>query len=390
MALTPFRWISLAAIGCLLAILALVSSAEKGQNDFPSYSRRPAADTAEARLGEIAGGWNQLSQNLAARYRLLQLIDSAKRVATRSPDTGSIRLFVSGEFDAKARVAIDNVLRGARNQRSGNAGGVDVFVLSDTLHFIRGVLRYGFGPEVRFELPTKKSDRCRVYVRTSFRSQLSSALGREGVPQQLLGPCGFYSAFGEPGPLVRQWFVNGAWQYSLAGSWTNAPEPLRYFGEDRFIYKGLSPALNQLNPLAGGPVCMKGDLVTCERIASTFPSRRGRLPIATPEIGMTIGFPRYLNAGLGGYAVEFLSGAVQNLGRERFREFWTSPDSVPVAFEKASGERWGAFVQQWMTARYGVLEAGPRVSAFALAASVILVLIAVVATLRMSVTRTYV
>jgi len=390
MALTPFRWISMAAIGCMLVVLTVVSGAEKNLRRYEGFRRAPK-DTAEERLGEIAGGWNRLSQDLAARYRFLQLVDSAKRVASRMPDTGSLRVFVSGGYDAKARIAIDNVIRTARAERGGDAVGVDLFVLSDTVHFIRGILRQGFFPEVHFELPSRPGDRCRVYVRTAFNpSQLGYSLTRGNAEQQLFGPCGFYAAFGEPGPLVRQWLMSGAWQYLLTGSWTVAPEPLRYPRSDRDIYKGVSPALDQLNPQAGGPECMKGDFATCERIASTFAPRRGRTQLASPEIAMSLGYPRYFRGGLGGFSGEMLSDAVQRLGRERFRQFWTSADSVPVAFEKATGQAWPAFIQQWMISRYGEIDAGPKMSAFAVASSVVILLLAIAWTLRMSVARTYV
>jgi hypothetical protein len=391
MALTPFRWIALAAIGCMLAVLTVVSSAERALERYSTYRPRVPADTAEARLGEIAGIWNMRAQNLAARYRFRELIDSARRVAARTPDTGALRVFVGSEFDAKARVAIDNAIRGAQRERGGNAGGIDLFVLSDTLHFVRGIQRFGFLPEVHFELPEQAGDRCRVYVRTGYpQGRLGYSLARGDAEQQLLGPCGFYAAFGRPGPLVHEWLVQGAWQYTLNGSWTVAPAPLQYSRYTLDIYKGLSPALDQLDPRSGGPACMKGDLATCERIAATFYPSGSRMPVASPQTGITLGYPRYIRGGLGGLSVEMLSDAVLHLGRDRFRQFWTSPDPVRVAWEKASGESWGAFIRQWMISRYGNLDAGPRMSGFAMISSVILVLIAIGAMLRRAVTRTYV
>jgi hypothetical protein len=87
---------------------------------------------------------------------------------------------------------------------------------------------------------------------------------------------------------------------------------------------------------------------------------------------------------------EFLSDATRELGRERFKAFWTSSDSVSVAFQKATGERWGAFVRRWMILRYGDIQAGPRASGFAIAVSAALVLVALGLTMRLSVRRQYV
>jgi hypothetical protein len=386
--LTPFRWIALAAIGCMLAIIAVVS-AVPSLPDPSLYADARIVDTTDKRLRDIAGGLTQQSQNMATRYRQLLLMDSVRRVASRLPDTGVVRVFIASEYTPSVRSSIDKTVRDARNIRRGDAGRIDLFVISDTLQVIRGVRRWTSYPSVRYELPGRQGDRCRVFVTTGEADYLANAFTSDRSSQQLLGPCGFYMAFGEPGALVRKWLIDGGWQYSLEGSWTVAPLPLD-LGEDPGIFKGPSPALRLLNVESGAAECIKGSLDKCEHAVAVVPSVRPifRLPGVTPP--SSLGRRRYY-AGLAGYhAGELLSDAVRELGRERFRTFWTSPDSVPAAFQKASGERWGAFIQRWMISHYGEVHPGPRMSAYALITSTILVIIALGATMLVSVRRTYV
>jgi hypothetical protein len=112
--------------------------------------------------------------------------------------------------------------------------------------------------------------------------------------------------------------------------------------------------------------------------------------LAGATYSQALGNRRFSNAGLGMLAGEFLADATRELGRERVKAFWTSPDSVNVAFQTATGQRWGAFIQQWMISRYGAIEAGPRLSGFAVGVSTLLVIVALVATMRMSLKRQYV
>lgn len=389
MALTPFRWIALAIIGCMLAIVSLVSMTDSSLRARRGPRISSAADTTEARLRDRAGALNQDVQNLAARYRLLFLMDSVMRATARVPDTGAMRVFISDGYRPDLRVIIERTIRQAQGLRGGNAGRVDLFVLSDTAKAIRGITRYRPQTEVRYQFPERAGDRCRVFIRTFDPNDVKQAFTAEKSPQQLLGPCGFFAAFGEPGPAVRQWLVAGGWQYAVDGSWTTAAVIPEWW-QDRGIFKGPAPAL-QLIAVGGATECMKGDLEVCERIAAMRAVSRWMGPqVGAGSHALSLGRTRYYRGAIGVQAGELLSDAVREMGREKFKAFWTSSDSVSVAYEKASGERWGSFLQRWMIAHYGELHPGPRMSAYALATSTILVLIAVGATMLMSVRRTYV
>lgn len=388
MALTPFRWIALAAIGCMLAILTVVSLAQDSQNPLWYPPERRVTDTAEERLRDIAGRLNQTSQNLAYRYHMMYLVDSARRVADRAPDTGAVRFFIGDVYSPPARAAIDKTIRDARNLRRGDAGRVDVFIIHDTTSSVRGIPRSWVPTEIRYQIPTRAGDRCRVFVTAGTPSTVPSAFNSEKSSEQLLGPCGFFAAFGEPGPLVRQWLLAGGWQYAIDGSWTSAPY-IPALREDPSIFKGPSFASAMLIIGSGGIECIKGEMNACERTLAPRVSRRAS-QLATLTPSSWLGRRRYYQGTVGYQASEVLSSAVRELGRERFKAFWTSPDSVSVGFQKASGEGWGDFIRRWMIAHYGEVHPGPRMSSYAMITSAILVFAALGLTMLISVKRTYV
>ena len=149
--------------------------------------------------------------------------------------------------------------------------------------------------------------------------------------------------------------------------------------------------MRYLNVESGATECIKGDLAICERVAAIRAPRRWVGPqIGAGTYALSLGRNRYFRGAIGYQAGELLSDAVREMGRDKFKAFWASPDSVPAAYEKVTGERWGGFIQRWMIAHYGEIHPGPRMSAYALITSTILVLIALGATMLMSVKRTYV
>jgi hypothetical protein len=390
MALTPFRWVALAVIGCMLMITALVSIVDESmQTSARRRYRSAVADTAEARLRDRAGGLNQQAQILAARYRLLYLMDSAVRATARVPDTGATRVFIADGYRPEVRSTIERSIRMGRSVRAGTSGRVDLYVVSDTPRAIRGITRYLPFTEVRYQFPERSGDRCRVFIRTFQVGDVPAAFSGEKSSQHILGPCGYYAAFGEPGPAVRQWLIAGGWQYAIEGSWTTAPV-IPEIQEDPGIFKGPAPA-TRLIGVGSATECMKGDLDICERIAAMRVAPRWMGPqVGAGTYAISLGRPRYFRGAIGYQAGELLSDAVREMGRDKFKAFWTSPDSVPVAYEKASGERWGAFLQRWMVTHYGEIHPGPRMSAYAIITSTVLVIIALGATMLMSVRRTYV
>jgi hypothetical protein len=405
MALTPLRWIGMAIVGCLLMlvlVLELVSpAAERRVERFsPVVNARAGVlpvDTVEARLAGVTSYWNTQAFLLAGRYRILQILDSAKRVMGASRDTGAVRVFVDRGITPPLRVGIDGTMNRVKAAIASEPpkAGVDVFFAYDTARFERGVARTMiYGVETRYELPSGPGQRCLVYARLGNMNPdaLLRDLRTQAAADQFLGPCAFYAAFGEPGPHIRDWLMAGAWRFTVDGSWTvETWRSSRSSGRETEIFTSISPVLGWLRPQSGAVQCVKGNLELCDAAAHLFPEvRPGARAVGAATIGLRVGSPtRWLPSGLGPRGADFLADAVRTLGRERFQAFWTSPDSLPVAFEKATGQPWGEWINGWMTEKYGTIRSGPGVSPYTFGTATLIVILSVMITLRFAVQRQY-
>jgi hypothetical protein len=345
-------------------------------------------------LGSNASGTQQAAEYLAGRYRALQIADSLKGVVSRSRDTGAFRVFIDETYPAPLRALIDSMARRAHDLKAGNgSSGIDVFAVSDQVAAVRGVGRYPLsGIEVRYEMPAAPGQRRRVYMRTGTPrpGEIERTMRSQSAAEQLLGPCAFFAAFGEPGPRVRQWLTAGGWGYATAGSWTSTPVPSRWIlDNDPNVFAGPRLVLWYFSVESGGPACIVGDLKACEAIAVAPHSRVRSRAIGDMTAGLQLGGNRYFPMGLGAFGGEFLSDLVRERGRERFKAFWTSADSVPAAYAAVTGKPWAQQIHEWMVSKYGVIKPGPRVTNFALMMSVVLVSIAIAVVFRFSLARRY-
>ena len=394
MALTPFRWIALAAIGCMFVFFSLVELRTRDEPEYTLRSTNGSEDPVEAALESKVSAAQQGAEYLARNYRLLQIIDSVQRIVSRAPDTGSLRVFIDGTYPPRFRGLMEAMIRRARVLKPGTSVGIDVIAVQDAATGVRGVWRFPISQiEVRYELPSRAGQRCRVYLRSGPpTASMERELRGQAAAEQVLGPCAFYSAFGEPGPRVREWLVAGGWGYTTEGSWTSTPESRQYFGgyyEPGDLFRGTPRALSYLGIEAGGPACMVGDLSECERVAQIIKQTRRMKPVGPYTAGLSLGRYRYFPMGLGTFAGELLSDMVSDIGRERFKAFWTSPDSVPKAYATAAGKSWGQAVREWLISKYGRIERGPRVTSYALLMSLVLVVGALGLVMRTSTTRRF-
>lgn len=406
MALTPLRWIGMAIAGCLLMSVLVLEIAGPSTRWWdarygPAASvRRPdgtRVDSIQVRLSSTASYWRNQAYTLAVRYRMMRILDSANRVMAASRDTGKVRLFIDGAIPRATAVVIDSTVRRAQAAKvSGPVRtGVDVFFAFDTARFERGVMRGPvYGVDARYGLPQATGERCRVYARMGGMPSAAAGvrdLQSQAAVEHLLGPCAYYAAFGQPGPRVREWLIAGGWRYTIDGSWTSTTwRSTRLSQRDQSIFKGPSLALYWLNPRTGGFRCSKGEADQCELASRSFPAVRGSArAVGDATVGTNVGSRRWIQSGLGDRGSELLADVVRTIGREKFEAFWTSPDSVHVAFEKATGRRWTAYLSGWMKEKYGTIESGPRLSGFALGSGALIVVLSIGAALWFTVNRRY-
>ena len=86
-----------------------------------------------------------------------------------------------------------------------------------------------------------------------------------------------------------------------------------------------------------------------------------------------------------------LAEMVRSLGRERFAHFWTSNETVPVAFEQTAGEPLEQWTSRWAASQYGqVPPRGPGMTSWAWLMSGALIIIALLITARASGRRQFI
>ncbi|MGH7533905.1 MAG: hypothetical protein ACREL4_11500 [Gemmatimonadales bacterium] len=176
--------------------------------------------------------------------------------------------------------------------------------------------------------------------------------------ERSLGACGYYAAFGRPGPAIERWFTG-----SVIGlqtdppAWRSAPDTTDWYQREKADWADGGWALRLAR--AGTPApyefsvalasCAGGSAGACADAALTpFPPHR-------------IGWDYYYfgsSSGIGPLAMVLLPDLIHDFGPDRFRAFWKSPDPVPVAFERAFGVSLDDWVRGEAVAYYGPLELG--------------------------------
>ena len=398
MALTPFRWLAAAIAGCLVVSVVLLNEATP---------RHPPLDS-ERVLGSRADNHGRHAARAADRLRLALLIDSLGLGTTLSVSAPSIRVLTDAAMPAEVKPALDSLaVRALRPVRDSGRVGIDLVFLYDTLSELRGApLRHTYGTNVDYVLPRRADERCVAIARLAKESvtprNVAGILRTELAARQLIGPCAFYRAFGIPSPTVDAWLRDRGFAFARERSWNQPSKPLDLvtdiFGTapspiESLLGFGTSlPFLIEMSVPA--VACATGDLAACDRALLSRPARGG------PELWRGNVLPRNYTSlgnewnyywgqfGFGRRESSLLSDMVRALGPVRFAQFWTSNESVPVAFEKVSGEPLTRRVTSWVAEQYGPMPPrGPGLTPWSAVMSLVLVALAILVTLRVSARR---
>jgi hypothetical protein len=179
-----------------------------------------------------------------------------------------------------------------------------------------------------------------------------------------LGPCGFYAAFGRPGPHVERWLVERSFDLAWETDWTSPTLPA---WEQR---PGLPPILrgtvfwerdDRYGASLDAVACNAGALDRCR--AALFGPERSDFPYRQRRIGPGVVSRAWWTAARNSLydGDRYFVDLIREMGRERFTAFWRSPQPVERAFHDAFGlpiERWTA---RWERTRMGHLRVGPRI-----------------------------
>src|SRR5690606_38519739 len=172
---------------------------------------------------------------------------------------------------------------------------------------------------------------------------------REQRRAGVLGPCTFFVRYGAPGRRVMEWLNNGG--YALAEvPGTEWPSGLA--GQRR------------LEGTQRIRACIAGRDQACDAMVS-FPSHT-----RTPEMGAATARLGSSFMHRGNMSRMLLSEMEATFGAERFEQFWTSDDDVPVAFASAFGTDITHWVREWGESHYDHQRLGAGVDAASMLLSI--------------------
>jgi hypothetical protein len=170
--------------------------------------------------------------------------------------------------------------------------------------------------------------------------------------QNALGPCAFYAAFGAPGRAVARWLGARNFDLALNPRWDGAAaEPYAWVTAD------LDPRMDPMlwRSVYGYPPdgvgCLGGRPAACRRAVLS-----GADGATIPHLVTTEYWWRE-QVLPGGY--HYLSDMVRDIGRDRFREFWSSELPVDTALAAALRRPIGQWTQRWQATLVPVLPLGP-------------------------------
>ena len=175
--------------------------------------------------------------------------------------------------------------------------------------------------------------------------------GRRFDPPLGLGPCGFYAAFGHPGPHILEWLERHRFAPAMEANWATASYSYwpydvlnRSTRASRYVWYSFAPEVLG---------CGAGDPTTCEQAIlhpRIPPMDRFAFVRGMPWIELTGGSAGSM---LGGREAGMLADLVREIGPERFAAFWRSTESVKDAFADAVGADIGIWTQHWVQETIG-------------------------------------
>lgn len=374
MALNLPRWIALAFIACLLAPVLIFRAEDEPVH---RYSQRDIlatrANMATMRL-----------RDAVERQRVTHVSDSLRASLPRA-SSSQFTVEYDRAFSAETRGLLAELASDAAIDRpAGPLVPIDLRFVLDSVPTANRYERRGFGGAMAIDyvLPGSGSERCLVVARIHprLRLELASDIARE----RLLGPCGFYQAFGRPGPEVERWLRGQGWQFAQMATWRGE---VRKWGGTRWIENDDYP----LRLVIGerGYRCAVGNDAMC--VDAVLQPRIRTFKIS-PTILTTSDFNPYTGSGywysrswsFGQRSPYLLGDMVRDLGTERFARFWQSEGDLPAAFQAATNSDLAGWARGWLHRVYHKERAGPAASPAAMAWALTFIVLAIALSLRLA------
>ena len=355
MGMTIVRWSAGVITGCAAVAVALLPFPPNAALWWAGAARAPLA-AEMAKFTDVA----RATEQAVRAYRTAQGLERWS-VARRESDTSSIRI-----DDGVPRNVADVVRQVANEQWTAlgpfaSGSNAQIFVYVDSTTIPRAAVVRGVRPldprrlvDVAFALPDATDGaHCVTLVRLRGVSPAHvEALRR----QSLVGVCGFFAAFGMPGPGVRAWLAATGYRAARRSDWhvarATAVDAARVYGlgdaGSRCLTSQPGACVEALGAADAAP---RPDLRTLRFYDWAI---GGTLPSTASALGAPAG-------ALGDFEPEVLVSAVRELGADRFGKFWRSPGSPAAAFQSAFGTSLDSWTHAWVERTYGSIEGRPTI-----------------------------
>lgn len=337
------RWALLVALACAGAAVLALPFPGALWNDGMS-TEREVLRTQWARLR----GTSLVLDGAVRDHRAAE----AKRLAAVAA-RGAAAVTIDASVPATLRPAVDSLAqaawRGLGSRASARTAGLLVHFDTGGIVLGRPLPEPRHHADVVYVLPTDDTNgRCMVVVRLrqAGRAQLPHA-------DDLMGPCGFYAAFGRPGAGVEEWLQASGFAFA----W-RTDRSLSSFSASG------DPGLRSQMP-APAAQCQTRRDAECARALALRPSGdtttedpSGSRPPASVARRATIGPLAAADRGagerLGPDEGRFFAGMVEEFGEDRFETFWRSDQNDPrLAFQQAMGTPLDRWTRQWLDETVG-------------------------------------
>lgn len=161
-------------------------------------------------------------------------------------------------------------------------------------------------------------------------------------PEDVVGPCAYYAAFGEPGGQIKRWLESRHYSPAAYPGWAFSQDHGRvvlFDADSEFLYL---TSLLYFSP--GFVVCAAGHREPCRDALLWQAEGPGAEPAPPGIFEVGVRDPDDPLAGTDAY---LLSDVLLDMGRERFARFWASELSVEEAFAAAMGVPLEEWVMRW-------------------------------------------
>jgi hypothetical protein len=335
-AVSAGRWAAIAVLACL----ALAAAYLPPQPELHPY-QPPEVTGIDARLNLINRAYSR-AQELTTDLRLRDSV--ARLIRAGGAQRPALDVVTLG-------LKTDEVRRGFRDavalvwQQAGPAPGARLIVLLD--------VRERRAESAKYVLPAALDGRtCAVSLTREWevawlrvaRSLPTRETNLLPWLRGALGPCLYFSAFGEPGPYIQTWLEQRGYRVANTAEWDVSPPSIR-LRDERVSARELIGGELSFDALS----CTDGNVGRCRTAVLSASNdgvfRRHERDPRTTGVFRRAYWPR-------SFAIDdrYLASLVHDMGRDRFARFWRSTQPVDSAFQSAFGQPLGEWTARWARA----------------------------------------